>query len=166
MLAILRGVDELGVRAKFVLLYPNEGYDRLDESLYKNIAIEYLWHKRKCHNKFYKFLVSFIDARNFAKKLKNGEIVVLFGSSTYISFFTSIQGVRVYQERTEHPQINPAEFTFLQKCYLKCVPRLDGMFVMSKGLQRLSKETSGFETEFLDYSWDSITNSYIKLFLS
>lgn len=33
-------------------------------------------------------------------------------------------------------------------------------------LQRLSKDMSGFETEFHDYSWDSITNSYINYFLS
>ena len=35
-----------------------------------------------------------------------------------------------------------------------------------ESLQRLSKDWSSFETEFLDYSWGSITNKYIKLFLS
>lgn len=35
-----------------------------------------------------------------------------------------------------------------------------------ESLQRLSRDMSSFETEFLDYSWDSITNRYITFFLS
>lgn len=35
-----------------------------------------------------------------------------------------------------------------------------------ESLQRLSKDMSDFETEFIDYSWESITNSYITFFLS
>ena len=137
VLSILKGLDELCVKAKFVLLYPSVNADRVKEGIYRNIDIEYLWDKRKWRNKICKYLTSFIDTHRFAKSLSKGDTIILFGCSSYVCFFTSVEGIRVYQERTEHPQINPAELPFLQKCYLKCIPYLDGMFVISKGLKQV-----------------------------
>ncbi len=137
VLAVLKGLDELGVKATFVLLYPNDSCDRLNSCLYNNIRVQYLWEKRRFRNKIYRFLSSFIDARCFARSLNSGDSVILFGCSSYVPFFTAIDGIRVYQERTEHPQVNPAEFPFLQKSYLRQIPRLDGMFVISTELKRV-----------------------------
>ena len=55
VLAILKGLDELGVKARFVLLYPSFGADRVEADKFKNIDIDYLWDKRKWRNKTYKF---------------------------------------------------------------------------------------------------------------
>ena len=137
VLALLKGFDEMEVEAKLILLYPSEGCDRVNAGLYKNITIEYLWDRRKCRNKFYKFLVSFFDARRFAKSLKPGDSVILFGCSSYVPFFTANKGIRVYQERTEHPQVNPAEIPFMQRRYMKHIPDMDGMFVITNGLKRV-----------------------------
>lgn len=155
VLAILKGLDELGIKASFVLLYPNSEADRVEANKFKNIDVVYLWDKRKWRNKTYKFLASFIDARHFAKSLNKGDTVILFGCSAYVRFFTSVQGVRVYQERTEHPQINPAELPFLQKRYLKCIPRLDGMFVISEGLKKVMEEYGAKNVHVINMLVDS-----------
>ena len=137
VLAILKGLDEMGEKATFVLLYPSAGEDRVSAGAFNNITIEYLWEKRKWRNKFYKYLVSFVDARGFAKKLKAGDTVILFGCSSYAAYFTAMKNVRIYQERTEHPLVNPSELPFLQKKYMKHIPNFAGMFVISRGLKRV-----------------------------
>ena len=155
VLAILKGLDELGVKARFVMLYPSDSCDRVDESIFKNIEIEYLWNKRKWRNRFYKYIVSFIDARRFAKSLKSGDTVILFGCSSYVPYFTAIKGIRVYQERTEHPQINPAELPYLQKRYLKSILKLDGMFVISEGLKRVMENYGAKNVHVINMLADS-----------
>lgn len=155
VLAILKGLDEQGVKARFVLLYPSSGSDRVRVDMFKNIDVEYLWDKRKCRNKTLKFLASFIDTHRFAKSLRRGDTVILFGCSAYVSFFTSLQGVHVYQERTEHPQINPSELPFLQKRYLKSIPKLDGMFVISEGLKQVMEEYGAKNVHVINMLVDS-----------
>ena len=140
MLALMKGFDELAVEASLVFLYPSIDCDRLGEGWFKHIKVEYLWDKRKWHNKYYKYLCSFIDARRFAKTLQAGDSVLLFGGGGYVHYFTAIDGVKVYQERTEHPMVNPLELPFMQKRYIKHIPDLDGVFVISYGLKRVMEE--------------------------
>lgn len=155
VLAILRGLDELGLEAQFVLLYPSSNCDKLNDVLLKNIKIKYLWEKRTWRNKIYKYLVSFIDAKRFAKTLKEGDTVVLFGCSSYIPYFTKIRGVKVFQERTEHPRVNPSEIPLLQKRYLKHIPNLDGMFVISNGLKRVMEDYAAKNVRVINMLVDS-----------
>ena len=140
MLAIMKGFDELGVEARLVFLYPNIDCDRLEEGRFKHIKVEYLWNNRRWHNKYFRFLCSFIDAQRFAKSLEAGDSVLLFGGAGYIHYFTAIDGIKVYQERTEHPMVNPLELPFMQKRYIKHIPDLDGVFVISYGLTRVMEE--------------------------
>ncbi len=140
VLAIMKGFDELGVKARLVFLYPSAECDRLEEKLFSHVKVDYLWEKRKCHNKYYKFICSFIDARRFAKTLKAGDSVLLFGCGGYAHYYLAKEGVKVYQERTEHPLVNPLELPFMQKRYLKHIPDFDGMFVISYGLKRVMEE--------------------------
>lgn len=135
VLALLRGFDEFGVETELVLLYPSANCDRVDELPYRHLNVRYLWDKHKNHNKFYKYLCSFIDARQFAKSLKEGDRVLLFGSSEYAHIFTQRKGVKVYQERTEHPSVNPMELSFMQKRYIKSISEFDGMFTITYGLK-------------------------------
>lgn len=140
ILAILKGMDELGKQARLVLLYPNANCDKVNERGFKNISVEYLWAKRKWHNKYYKFMCSFIDARSFSRSLKEGDVVLLFGGSSYASIFTSCKGVQVYQERTEHPLVIPWDLPFMKNYYLKHLSDFAGMFVISTGLKRVMEE--------------------------
>ena len=155
VLALLKGLDEMAVEARFILLYPSEGRDRVDDELYNNITVEYLWDKRKWQNRLYRFLVSFFDARRFAKSLKSGDTVILFGCSSYVPCFADIKGIRVYQERTEHPQVNPAEIPFLQKRYIKHIPNLDGVFVISSGLKRVMESYGAKNVHVINMLADS-----------
>ena len=136
VLALLKGFDEVGVDAELVLLYPSVNCDRVDKELFHCIEIKHLWDKRKNHNKLYKYLCSFIDAKRFAKSLKEGDKVLLFGSSEFAHIFTQRKGINVYQERTEHPSVNPLELTYMQKKYIKTIPSFAGMFTISYGLKR------------------------------
>lgn len=137
VLAITKGFDELGIDARLEFIYPNAECDKLGESLFNHVKVDYLWDKRKWHNKYYKFLCSFFDVHCFAKTMKEGDSIILFGASAYAQYFTAINGVKVYQERTEHPMINPLELPFMQKRYLKHISDFDGMFVISNGLKQV-----------------------------
>ena len=136
VLALVKGFDELGIDAELVLLYPSVGCDRVDETSYHHIKVRYLWNKHKNHNKLYKYLCSFVDARQFAKSLVCGDKVLLFGSSEYARIFTQCSKARVFQERTEHPSVNPLELSLMQKRYMRTIPSFDGMFTISYGLKR------------------------------
>ncbi len=135
-LALLKGFDDLGVEMEFVLLYPSANCDRMDEAPYRHLKVRYLWNKRKNHNKLYKYICSFIDAKRFAKSLNKGDKVLLFGSSEYAHIFTQREDIIVYQERTEHPSVNPMELSFMQKRYIKSIPGFEGMFTITYGLKR------------------------------
>ena len=136
VLALVKGFDELSIEAELVLLYPSAGCDRVDETSYHQIKVRYLWDKHKNHNKLYKYICSFIDARKFAESLGNDDKVLLFGSSEYAHIFTRSSKARVFQERTEHPSVNPMELSMMQKKYLRTIPSFDGMFTISYGLKR------------------------------
>lgn len=136
VLALVKGFDELGIEAELVLLYPSAGCDRVDETSYHHIKVRYLWDKHKNHNKLYKYICSFIDARLFVKSLGDEDKVLLFGSSEYAHIFTRSSKARVFQERTEHPLVNPLELSFMQKRYMRTISSFDGMFTISYGLKR------------------------------
>lgn len=140
VLALIKGIDELGIEATFILVYPSAGCNRLDDSVYRNVKVLYLWENRTCHNKYYKYICSFFDARKFAKSLKAGDFVLLFGCSSYAQYFTSMKGVKVFQERTEHPLVNPVDIPWLQRRYLKHISDFDGMFVISTYLKKVMED--------------------------
>lgn len=162
MLALMKGFDELGVEARLVFLYPSIDCDRLEEGRFKHIKVEYLWDKRKWHNKYYKFLCSFIDARRFAKTLQAGDSVLLFGGGGYVHYFTAIEGVKVYQERTEHPMVNPLELPFMQKRYINHIPDLDGVFVISYGLKRVMEDYGAKNVHVVNMLVDSTRFESLK----
>lgn len=135
LLSMLRGFDELGVDVEMVFVYPNENGDVLEESQYRHIHVVNLWKSHKYHNKWLRYLRSFWDARKYARSLNPGSKVFVAGSSEYVPFFVGRRGVDVYQERTEHHTVVSLQPSFLQDKYLRCIPRLKGMFVISTALR-------------------------------
>ena len=135
LLSFLKGFDELGVRVDVVFVYPNDKGDKFDPSGFKNITVRHLWDKRHLRNKWIKYVYSFIDASRFAKSLAAQSKVLLMGSSQYLPYFTSRDNISVYQERTEHFNVVSLHPNFLQKKYLKAIPKLKGMFVISTAIK-------------------------------
>ena len=137
--AFLKAFDEFGVLSEMVFIYPNESSDKLEET-YDNIRVTYLWDKYKCRKKIYKYIRSFFDAKKFAKTLHQGDNVFLVGGSEYLSCFVKTKGLYVYQERMEHPDVNPLELLFLQRKYLRACRHLAGMFTISTTLRKVYQD--------------------------
>lgn len=135
LLSFLSGFDELGVKVDVVFLYPNEKREELNDSVYKNISTRHLWRQRHSRTKLSKYIYSFIDAHRFAKRLAPHSKVLLMGASEYLPIFASRSDISVYQERTEHYNVAKLRPAFLQNRYLKFVPKLCGMFVISTALK-------------------------------
>ena len=135
LISFLRGLDEMGVETQVVFIYPNENRDKLDAAGLSHIHVSYLWKDGDRSNKVVKYLRSFFAARRYAQQLDKGANVLLFGGSEYVPFFTSRKDLNVYQERTEHYGVVLLRPGFLQRRYMKAIPRLKGMFVISTTLR-------------------------------
>ena len=158
--AFLKAFDEFGVSGKMIFVYPNKNSDRLEET-YRNIEVIYIWDKYKCRNRLYKYIRSFLDAKRFAKTLHQGDKVFLVGGSEYLSCFVKIKGLYVFQERTEHPDVNPLELVFLQKKYLKACRYLTGMFTISTTLQKVYQDLGVKQVSVINMTVDA--NRFVGL---
>ena len=133
--SFLLGFDELGIKVDVFILYPNEKREELDDSVYNNITVCHLWKQHHSRTKLLKYIYSFIDASRFAKRIAPHSKVLLMGASEYLPIFASRSDIYVYQERTEHFNVAKMRPAFLQKRYLKYVPKICGLFVISTALK-------------------------------
>ncbi|WP_288278168.1 glycosyltransferase family 4 protein [uncultured Prevotella sp.] len=134
VLALVKGLDEEGIKGELVFVYPNK-YASKVEVKYNNFTIKYLWGSHPIKNKMLKLLVSFIDIRNYIKKLEEGDRVLVM-ESLYLYQFLHLKKLKVYHERTEHPDVVKLSPALLQNIYLKECRKVDGMFVISTALQK------------------------------
>lgn len=137
LLSFLRGFSELEVETEVVFVYPNNVSDRLECYSLPHLKVRYLWDGYNCRNKLYKYIRSFMDVKNWVSSLCAGESVFLFGSSEYLPILANRKDIRIFQERTEHPDINPLVPSFLQNRYLRSCRKLSGMFVISTALKQV-----------------------------
>ena len=135
LLSYLRGFLEQGVKTDLVFVYPSEASDRLENHNTPQLCVKYLWDKYRCRNKIYKYIRSFIDVKRWVHTLPSGAVVFLYGSSEYLSILARRRDIKLYQERTEHPDANPLVPSFMQKKYLTACRKLTGMFVISTKLK-------------------------------
>ncbi len=135
LLSFVKGLDLLQIKTRLVFIYPNQAYDKVDEKQYKHISIEYLWAHNMRHNKVVKYLLSFYDLKRYVDTLEVGANVFLFGGSEYLPILIGCNKLNVYEERTEHPEVNPVRPKLQQRRYLKSIPSLKGMFVISTKLK-------------------------------
>lgn len=140
ILSFLRGFSELGVKTEVVFVYPSQSSDRLVNFDLPNIKVTYLWDRYKCRNKLYKYLRSFVDVRRWMKTLPIGDTVYLFGSSEYLPVLVRRKDLRIFQERTEHPDVNPLVPAFMQNKYLEACKDLSGMFVITTALKSVYEQ--------------------------
>ena len=155
LLSFLKGFDDLGVIVDIVFIYPNEKGDKFDSSGFKNITAHHLWEKRRSRNKWIKYICSFIDASRFAKSLAPQSRVLLMGSSEYLPYFTLRNDISVFQERTEHFNVARLRPAFLQKRYLKAVPKLKGLFVISTALKEAFAEIGAKNVSVVNMTVDA-----------
>lgn len=135
LVSMLHGFDEQGIEVELVFAYPNKDNDDFDASVFKHVRVNNLWNNRKVRNKLLKYLLSFWDIRRYARNIEEGRKVFLSGGSEYMPFFASRKQLSVYHERTEHYNVVKLKPSCLQKWYLKSIPKLHGMFVISTSLR-------------------------------
>lgn len=135
--AMLKAYDIMGVDVEMVYIYPNDKCEHVDlqTHIFSHIHFTYLWDYHPYKNKYIKYAMSFYDAWKYASKLKNGTKVFLYSCSEYLPYFIRNKGICVYQEKTEHYEVVPTTPYFLQRRYLRSIPSLTGMFVISEPLR-------------------------------
>ena len=133
-LAFLKGFDELGVKGTAVLLKPSVNNYKIQET-FQFIKIKYLWKDWPFAWRVFDKLYRPLAFQRFLWSLKNGDVVFCYGSSLYLTRFRAKEGVRVFHERTESPDVVSLPTPKLQDGYLRACKSLDGLFVISTTLK-------------------------------
>ncbi len=132
-LAFLKGFDELRVDVTAILLTSFSGYRIQDH--FNHIKVEYLWREWPFAHRLFGFLHRRIAFKRFLNRLKSGDIVFCYGSQVCLDKFVGKQGIQVYHERTELPDVEPLANPQKQAAYLRACVDLNGLFVISTSLK-------------------------------
>lgn len=154
-LSFFRGFDELAINVEVIYAYPNDSKDILDDSQYTTVSFKYLWEKHPVSNKVIKYIRSFWDVYHYIKKLPEKSIVIVLGASEYLPIVVSRKDFLVYEERSEHYDVVQLNPRFLQNLYLKSLPKLKGMFVISTALRKAFIEVGANNVNIINMTVDS-----------
>lgn len=154
LIAFLRGFDEQGQTAHVYFLWPDEKRSKITES-FQNITLHYMWSERGPSNRYLRFMGGLCNFRRFLKLLTPGDSVFVMGSSLFIPGLVKHKDVKVYQERTEHPEIVKESPAFIQKNYLASCPKMAGMFAISTKLKETYEELGAKNVHIVNVVVDS-----------
>jgi len=137
LLGYYHALDQLGVETTVVYLHPNRHHDRLNHN-YKNIKVVYYWKKFLLYRGVFRKFTLNRYINRFVSKLKFGDTVYTYSVSKLTSVCQHIDGVKVFAERTEHPDVSNGFSHHLLSLtkdeYISTVNMLDGLFVISEPL--------------------------------
>lgn len=141
-LAFASAFKKMGVDCKVVFLRPRPSYHRLEQSSDLPTVI-HLWRGNKDYRNpilkrlqyLFFYFSSFLHTKKFARALTPNDIIYLYNGMDYLHFFLKSK-CKVFHERTEYPEVSKATpFNHLNKKYLKLLPKVDGLFVISTALK-------------------------------
>lgn len=154
-MCFLRGFSELGVKAELVYIMPDANGDVMDEE-FDHISVKYLWNKHFVKNRLLRNLYMHYSYGKFYFSLKKGDILLLLGASEYLYFLVRRKGLKVFHERTEHPDAyHISKFRFFRKHYLDSCAKASGVFPISKALSNF------FESSGVDHNKLQIINMVV-----
>lgn len=136
--AYYHALDKMNVKATVIYIHPDNHYSR-NSTKFKNISTEYLWNPYMLYRGPFRKLTLFRYIYKFLRKLKEGDIVYTYNVSLLTKMCEGVKGVRVYAERTEHPDAaiafpNP-HLSLSDSEILSTLKNLSGLFVISKSLK-------------------------------
>lgn len=136
-LSFFRGFSDAGVKAHVLYFLPDESRSKVKET-FPGITIEYLWDRHYFEHPLLKYVsyVRYLIA--FLRRLKKGDIVYIYAKADIMRLLVGRKGVKVFYELTEHPEVHPpyGKASKLKlKDYLSHCKKVDGLFVISKGLK-------------------------------
>lgn len=133
MFGILKIFSEYGVQMDVVFFMPDASKSKA--GCLRNIRYHYYWKYLPFTQNWIRFpLYLFFYKYLFSWKVKKGDTVLLLGCSELVPILTSKQGVKVFHERTEHPEVVKVKFTSLKR-YYKTISKLAGVFAISKPIR-------------------------------
>ena len=132
-------LDKIGIKATIVYIHPDNHYRKLTTK-YKNLSIEYLWCPFMPYRGPFRKLTLFKYINRFLRRLKEGDVVYTYNVSLLTKMCEEVKGVKVFAERTEHPEATnafPNPLLALSEAELtKTLKNLDGLFVISNPLKK------------------------------
>lgn len=134
-LAFIKGFSDHGIIAEWIFILPSDKFDVVPNVI-KGITCRYLWNRKLGRNKILKHLYKWIPLSIFLYKLKKGDKILLLGCNEYLWLFLKKRGIKVYHERTEHPDVvKTGHLPWSNYFYKKQTKRVDGLFVISQKLK-------------------------------
>ena len=129
MLGFLKVFAERGAEMDVVFFMPDD--NRNWAPSHPNVRYHYYWKFLPFKQNWIRFpLYLFIYQYLFAMKVKKGDTVLLLGCNGLVPVLSRRKGVRVFHERTEHPEVVKVKFTNLKK-YYEALPNISGLFAIS-----------------------------------
>ena len=137
VMAIIRGLSDLGVSTRVVFFAPDKNRSRVKDS-FPNIEFQYLWDRGYIDIKGLRRLSLWWYLRKFLRSLKAGDKVYLYGFTDLVVALAKRTDICVYEERTEH--VDASYYCSIIKTpvpvFLEACRRMDGMIVISQGLKQ------------------------------
>ena len=132
-------LDKMNVKATVVYIHPDNHYSRV-HAKFKNISVEYLWHSWLLYRGAFRRLTLFRYIHKFLKRLKAGDVVYTYNVSLLTKMCEEVNGVKVFAEKTEHPEATtafPSSLLALTDSeMLSTINHLSGLFVISRPLKK------------------------------
>lgn len=131
-------LDKIGVRATIVYIHPDNQYSKIT-SRFQSLSVEYLWCPYMIYRGPFRRLTLFKYVNKFLGRLQAGDIVYTYSLSKLTKLCEEVKGVRVFAERTEHPEASPCfpnpllALTKNEIAYT--LKNLSGLFVISHPLK-------------------------------
>ena len=113
LLALAKGLVENGLKVEVVFVHPGMKSERLT-NVPVGMTVRYLWDGHPLKNKYFARLLGFIDVIKFAKRLEKGDNVLLIGDGQFLPILLKRKNIRVFHERSEHPDVVKVLPHFLQ----------------------------------------------------
>ena len=130
IMAYVKGFAENGVHVNLFFIRPSKSREKYEGEI-ENVVFHYLWDNDKTKNKYWNYLK---NLRKFFRLMQPDIPVLVYGSSFVLYFLRKKKNIKLYHERTENPYMVKEVFNFL---YLKTLPKLDGIAVITPSLRNL-----------------------------
>lgn len=138
MLAYWRSLDKMNIPTKVVFFLPDNQMSKMTDD-FKSVIVEYYWEKFYIKSRYLRYLLLFLYQFLFLKQLRIGDKVCIFGLEKITAKVLKKEGVEVYLESTECPEVygsalnkihNPTVSEYIEYC-----KKATALFVISSTLK-------------------------------
>lgn len=138
LMGYYHALDNMGIEATIVFLFPNKAYDKIPEQ-FNHLKVVYYWKRWILYRGFFARFTLLPYINRFIKQLRPGDVVYTYSVSKLTRVCQDVSEVRVYAERTEHPEASSGflhpMLALTKDEYVSTINKLDGLFVISEPLK-------------------------------